>query len=204
MKYRNFRSLWPLWVVLALTLSAVMACQNKYKRTAEDAQRKAEVVDDTTLWGRLKAADKDSLWLSMDSDRSVVALAIDSTALEGLRGSLTVGDTLAVIAENGTQRLACGYNITELLGSWIFDDGSGNGFRIERRGGVATIGTQEISLRTWQIWNGCLRIVYVDTNGKERATKTDEPDVITLTKDELVIYLAGTDYHCHRMERLLK
>ena len=88
-------------------------------------------------------------------------------------------------------------NITELVGLWFFSDGSGNGVRIDEDGAVSNVGEiDDITLRSWCMQNGRMKMTYVLSDGSDYEEKEDEVTIIALSADKFIFVFRGNQYTC--------
>lgn len=196
MKYLSYLS-------LVITLFVCISCGYNQKKTTAPAYSELVLLDkDTTLYVVLDNAEGSNLDVTtLETGESYQLDATKATEEELVRGDLTVGDTLAVTFNHDTNVLNSCVNISELIGLWISDDGSG--VRLNANGTVQTIGDLGAGAREWCIHNGKFVISYLLVDGEDQILRADTTGILSLDDDELEFSVAGLSHMAKKQVGLL-
>ena len=207
MQLNNRRNVFMKFFKLLLLTSFALtfACCNNnsatsVKRTEADAGRKAakHSNDDSTLTVVLEVVKGDSVVVSNSETQRQYTLSTSKLMQDReCYGSLTQKNNLAVMADLKNKTVNRSVNITELVGLWFFSDGSGNGVRIDEDGAVSNVGEiDDITLRSWCMQNGRMKMTYVLSDGSDYEEKEDEVTIIALSADKFIFVFRGNQYTC--------
>lgn len=188
---------------MLLALLLLSSCGYKQKKTTEAAYSELVLMDkDTTMYVVLDNADGNLLdVMTVETGETYQLDATKANEQSLVRGDLTVGDTLAVTFNHDTKVLNSCVNVSELIGLWISDDGSG--VRLNADGTVQTIGDLGAGAREWCIHNGKFVISYLLVDGEDRILRADTTGIISLDDDELEFSVAGMSHLATKQEGLL-
>lgn len=176
---------------MALAAMALAGCSPR--RSADAAKRKAAARQDSTVYARIEKAGADSICVTLLADSSKLTIGVaDALGSRAMAGGLATGDTLAMMLTGDKRSLAAGVNMSQLVGLWLCDDGSGNGLRLAGDGAASTVGTERVTLRTWRIENGRLVITYIAPDGTDYKERPARTRIVRLTADSLKVELNDT------------
>ena len=189
------------YLLLPALALCLMACSGNKKRTAQP-----EIPDepDSTIYVQLKAVTDDSLTIyQLDSKKTRKLGYIEAQHANAVHGSLTVGDTLAVMPLFKSAKARSVVNMSELVGLWMFDGNDGNGVRLSADGAASDVGPSDVTFRGWKIRNGRFILTYIKADGSDYTEMADTSTIISLSKDEFRYTLNGEEHNCTRVKKLL-
>lgn len=183
---------------LPVTLTLVLAsCGGR--RAVENKNVPEE--PDSTMYVVLNSHTADSLtFTQLDSKRQRTMGYAFAKEKNTLYGTLTDGDTLAVVPQFKQKRILSSVNYSELVGLWMFEGGEGNGMRLNTDGAACNVGPAEITLRKWKLRNGNFILTYVKSDGSDYTEKADTSSIKVLESKRFVFTLRGKTYTCRRMD----
>lgn len=164
---------------------------------------------DSTMYVRLDAVEGDTIKATLLEDgTSLVFSYANARQANAVHGQLTVGDSLAIMADIKTRSLRSVINVSEMKGLWMIQGTAGDGMRLEPDGRAVSVGNKNLSLSRWKIKNGMLILSYLDAqtddeNNVHFNTIPDTSEIVSLTKDSLHINVNGTLYICVRQTELM-
>lgn len=188
------------YLLLPLLAVCLMGCSKK-KRMAT-----AEIPEepDSTIYAQLKAVTDDSITIYQLDSKSTRKLGyIDAQHANAVHGSLTVGDTLAVMPLFKSAKARSVVNMSELVGLWMFDGNNGTGLRLSSDGAASDVGPSDVTFRGWKIRNGRFILTYIKADGSDYTEMADTSTIISLSKDEFRYTLKGQEHNCTRVKKLL-
>lgn len=190
-------------VIVLIALVALGSCKNK--RSEADAMRKCGVVQDSTVYVQLLRMDSDSIDVFNYSVNSRYRFAYkDAKWNDHIAGSLTVGDTLAVVPNFKQRKVMYALNVSELLGLWFINGLDQEGIRFDISGGAMSVNTQKVSFRDWEFYNGRFILTYVKSDEKIYKEISDTSKIEVLNDKELKFTFQNKAYSCHRVKLLLR
>lgn len=131
---------------------------------SKQAQTKVETSEepDSTMFVVLNAHTNDSItFTQIDSKRQRTMGYAFAQKQHAIHGTMTDGDTLAVVPQFKQKRILSSVNYNELVGLWMYESGDGNGMRLDKNGVASTVGnTDNITLREWKLRNGNFILTY--------------------------------------------
>lgn len=155
---------------------------------------------DSTMYIVLDSHTSDSLtFTQIDSKRRRTMGYASAKERHAVYGTLTDGDTLAVVPQFRQKRILSSVNYSQLVGLWMFEGGDGNGMRLNTDGAACSVGPSEITLREWKLRNGNFILTYVKGDGSDYAEKADTSSIKVLESGRFVFTLHGKTYTCRRM-----
>ena len=184
--------------ILSITLLAFASCNNgstpQIKRTEADAARKAaKKPKDPTLMVVLEKTKGDSIVVTDSETQNQYTLSVSQLLKDkGNHGSLTQQNKYAVMADLNKKTISRLINTTELTGIWLLNDKSGNGIRLDEDGSASNIGKiDDITLHSWHIQKGQLKLTYILSDGSNYAEQEEEANIIALSPTQLVVEFRG-------------
>lgn len=178
-------------MIVALTAMVLAGCSQK--RSNDAARRKAATIKDPTVYARIESTGNDSISVALLADSSLITVGVANAAEhKAIAGELTRGDTLAMVLDDGGRSMVAGVNVSQLVGLWLCDDGSGNGLRLAPDGAASSVGTGKLTLRTWRISNGRLVLTYIMPDGTDYTEKPARTRIVLLASDSLRIEVNDT------------
>lgn len=165
-----------------------------------------EEEPDSTLYTVINECSDSLLQLSCLGDgKNITCDYRQALKAEKLVGTLTIGDTLAVMIEDSTDIVRSAVNISNLVGKWVIDDDPDrNGLEMTTDNIAVTIGrTADVALKTWKIHNGELIISYVLSDGSDYDYHADTSSVSLMNKDVCHLSLHGTQLKLSRQKGLI-
>lgn len=187
--------------ILFLLIAAAVAAGCSNKRNESDASRKADKkpADKTEYVVCGKMAGDSVTVTPVGSDGSMTY----SVAGASVSGGLTVGDTLAVIADGNKKELVSAININSLTGLWMFGDG-GDGLRISPDGSAGSVGsTKDVTFRSWAIGDGRLVLKYIKADGSDYTEVPETVRIDRLDADSMTIEFRSETLRYKRTDGLI-
>lgn len=183
-------------------LFLVDACEDKKKGFSREL---VEPETDSTMYVRLDAHTDDSIRVTpLDGGHARTFGIAEARLNNTIHGTLTDGDTLAVIPRFADRRIASAVNCTEIAGLWLYDDGSGNGMRLKSNGTAGSVGDAgRYALRSWKIHNGAFLLTYILADGTDYRETADTAHIELLSADTFTFTLADSTVCCHRVEGVI-
>jgi hypothetical protein len=182
-----------LWSALFLLSIMAVSC-NSNKRNASDSLRKSHVTPDTTDYVVLSKIVGDSIYTkSLNGNKENVFFSKPALVYQEVFGSLTQGDTLAIVGNQTSKNLISSVNLSEMLGLWM-TDGNTEGMRLSFDGGAASVNMNDVALKSWDLYNGRFIMTYVrsqDANAKEIS---DTSKIEYLSRKAIKIKFNRKDY----------
>ncbi len=178
---KNMKNKYYSIVVLIAIILAVCSC-NSNKRTKEDAMRKSNVVRDSTIYVQLNACDSDSVSVYDYRVKCKYRFAYKDARWNGnVSGSLTVGDTLAIVPSFKNKTVRYSVNLSELMGLWFFNNNS-EGIRLTIDGGASSVNSSKYTMRSWDLYNGKFIFKYIPSDGSTYKEISDTSKIELLNR----------------------
>lgn len=189
------------YLLLASLIVSMVACSGKKKRVEKV---EAPEEPDSTIMVQLQKVTDDSItFLQIDAKRTRTLGYADARRSNSVHGTLTVGDTLAVVPMFKQKLALSVVNVSELTGLWMFEGNSGTGMRLNADGAACDVGPSEVALREWKLRNGHFILVYVPADGSDYNEKSDTSTIISLDKDHFSYTLNGNEKRCSKVKGLI-
>ncbi len=198
---KNFSKL----LIITLAVLAITSCGNKKEGYQGKTISDVRMEPDTTIHVRLNAVLGDTAIAVVnikDSRRDTFNIK-DALFAKKIFGNLNPDDTFAIMPLLKKQAIRSAYNINEMTGLWLMDDG--NGISLTSDGMAVNVGVfdEEISLRHWMIHNGMLFITYVMMDGSDYTERVDTTDITNLTHNNLQLRINGKVHNCKHVIELI-
>ena len=105
-------------MIVALTAMVLAGCSQK--RSNDAARRKAATIKDPTVYARIESTGNDSISVALLADSSLITVGVANAAEhKAIAGELTLGDTLAMVLDDGGRSMVAGVNVSQLVGLWL-------------------------------------------------------------------------------------
>lgn len=193
-----------LFIMISVAVT-IACCSNgsntAVQRTEADAARKsAKCSKDSTLIVVLESTKGDSVVVTNSETQRKYTLSVSQLMQDRENhGSLTLKSKLAVMVDVNKKTIYKYINLTELAGLWLFSDNSGNGVRFDENGAASNIGeVDDITLRTWHVQNGRIKLAYVLSDGSDYQEKEEEATIVSLSAEQLIFLFRGHQYVCNK------
>lgn len=172
---------------------------------SKQAQTKVETSEepDSTMFVVLNAHTNDSItFTQIDSKRKRTMGYAFAQKQHAIHGTMTDGDTLAVVPQFKQKRILSSVNYNELVGLWMYESGDGNGMRLDKNGVASTVGnTDNITLREWKLRNGNFILTYIKSEGESYQELADTSTIVSLEDSKFVFTLKGKTHTCYRFDQ---
>lgn len=172
---------------------------------SKKAETEPEMLEepDSTMFVVLNAHTDDSItFTQIDSKRQRTMGYAYAKKQQAIHGTLTDGDTLAVVPQFKQKRILSSINYNELIGLWMYEGGEGNGMRLDKGGAASSVGnTDNITLRDWKLRNGNFILTYIKSGGSSYKELADTSNIVSLDEAKFVFTLKGKTHTCHRFDQ---
>lgn len=190
-----------LFLLTGTLLLSMAACSSHKKRVAKEEI--PEEPDSTIMVQLQKVTDDSITFMQLDAQRTRTLGYAEARRNNEVHGTLTIGDTLAVVP-TFKQKLALSVvNVSELMGLWMFENGQGTGMRLNAGGAACDVGPSEVTLREWKLRNGHFILTYVPADGSDYNEKADTSTIISLDKEHFSYTLKGNEKRCSKVKGLI-
>lgn len=202
-----------LSLTILLTVSSCMSCSDSKKDRGEGHKinpmvEQLDETPDEAMLVRLDRVDGENIHVTDIESHEVSSFRyIDAQGNGKIKGSLTVGDTLSIFPHHQSQTVEICINTSEMSGRWFYDMQQHRGFRFEHLGALSSINADEVSFREWKLLNGKLYIYFVDMQqvaGDRHEFQVEQAEIISLSRNELVLQFHGRTLQCKRQVGVLK
>lgn len=190
-----------IYLLAAAMIVSVAACSSKKKRV--EKEEVPEEPDSTIMVQLQKVTDDSITFTQIDAKRTRTLDYAEARRSNEVHGTLTVGDTLAVVPMFQEKRALSVVNVSELMGLWMFEGGQGTGMRLNAGGAACDVGPSEVTLREWKLRNGHFILTYVPADGSDYNERADTSTIITLDKEHFNYTLKGNEKRCTRVVGVL-
>lgn len=187
-------------IAMLCAVAGLMACTGGKDSKSEIIR---DTVPDSTMYVVLDAHTADSLFVTNVETKGHRTFA-HKAAVDGgkVYGSLTDGDTLAVVPDFHKRSALSVVNVSELVGLWFYENGGGNGLRLAYDGVACAVGESDgVTLTTWKVKNGAFILYYVKSDGSDYTERSDTSAIRRLDDTHFVFTLRGKSYTCVRADR---
>lgn len=189
-------------IIMMLGLLVATAACTGGKDGGSETMR--DTVPDSTMYVVLDNLTPDSLFVTLVETSGHRTFSHKAAAAGGkVHGSLTVGDTLALVPDFKQRSALSVVNVSELTGLWFYENASGSGLLLGRDGAACAVGeTDGATLTTWKVKNGAFILYYVRSDGSDYTERADTSAIRRLDNGHLVFTLRGKAYNCVKATRL--
>lgn len=183
-------------------ISALASCGGGKKTSKSEAY--VDTVPDSTLRVMLNKHTEDSLFVTDIETNGKHRFSYAQARLNGqIMGSLTDGDTLAIMPDFKQRTIRSSVNLSQLIGLWLYGQNQ-DGFRLNPDGGAFAIGNQgEDVLRSWKVKNGLFILTYVKANGSDYTERGDTSTIVRLEDNSFTFVFDGKEHTCRKITGLI-